>query len=364
MNQVFVPEIRDLIHAVNYHPAVSIFMPFEPKMHLKAELKHSLKVATNKVEEQLHVNYPKEIASLMMHKLSLIISELNFNTNKNSIAIFISPVFEKILYLDIKLDEKIVIDDSFEIRDLIYSKKQDHKYLALTLGAKESGVYLGNSNNLSRIVINTPNSYQSSVNNGADQPTVFSALQESDETVVDKFLQHLDNSLDIILKTYHLPLFVLGPENILIHFKKLTKHAASVIEFIPGDDDYASNDQIIKVLAPFIADWRQLCQRDILNQLEDAAANNKLAVGLRDVWHMGMIYKGRLLVVEKDYVCVGGGNISEENICKVFEPYTKFSYIKDAVDDVIEKVLENGGDVEFVEEGFMKNYHHIALIQY
>ena len=45
-------------------------------------------------------------------------------------------------------------------------------------------------------------------------------------------------------------------------------------------------------------------------------------------------------------------------------PYNKFSYIKDAVDTLIEKVLENGGDVEFVEPGMLKDYNHLALIQY
>jgi hypothetical protein len=54
----------------------------------------------------------------------------------------------------------------------------------------------------------------------------------------------------------------------------------------------------------------------------------------------------------------------EEVIYKAQEPYNKFSYIKDAVDDVMEKVLETGGDVEFVEEGLLKEYQHIALIQY
>ena len=34
------------------------------------------------------------------------------------------------------------------------------------------------------------------------------------------------------------------------------------------------------------------------------------------------------------------------------------------VDDVIEKVLENGGDVEFVDEGLLKQYDHIALISF
>ena len=39
-------------------------------------------------------------------------------------------------------------------------------------------------------------------------------------------------------------------------------------------------------------------------------------------------------------------------------------YIKDAVDDVIENLLENGGDVEFVDEGVLVAYRHIALILY
>ena len=54
----------------------------------------------------------------------------------------------------------------------------------------------------------------------------------------------------------------------------------------------------------------------------------------------------------------------DEIIYKAIEPFNKFSYVKDAVDDVIEKVLENDGDVEFVDKGFLKDYQHIALIKY
>jgi hypothetical protein len=34
------------------------------------------------------------------------------------------------------------------------------------------------------------------------------------------------------------------------------------------------------------------------------------------------------------------------------------------VDDLIEKVLQDGGDVEFVEDGSLNDYQHIALVQY
>ena len=62
------------------------------------------------------------------------------------------------------------------------------------------------------------------------------------------------------------------------------------------------------------------------------------------------------------YAAERGG--TEEIIYKAIEPYNRFSYIKDAVDDVIEKVLENGGDVEFVDTGLLEDHHHIALLQY
>ena len=69
-------------------------------------------------------------------------------------------------------------------------------------------------------------------------------------------------------------------------------------------------------------------------------------------------------MVEKNYIYAAQHGSSDEVIYKATESYNKFSCIKDAVDDVMEKVLENGGDVEFVDEGVLKNYHNIALVQY
>ena len=102
----------------------------------------------------------------------------------------------------------------------------------------------------------------------------------------------------------------------------------------------------------------------MLNQLDEAAGSKKLVFGMRDVWREAMGHKGRLLVVEKNYMFAAQHGGSEDIIYKATEPYNKFSYIKDAVDDLIEKVLENGGDVEFVDEEVLKDYHHIALVKY
>ena len=124
MNPVVTPEIAEVMSATHYQPAVSVFMPFEPKVNLKTELLHTLKLITDKVERALTKDYSKELSAIVMKKWKKITTELNFESNKKSIAIYVSPVFEKVLYLDIPMEEKIMLGETFEIRDLVYSIKQ------------------------------------------------------------------------------------------------------------------------------------------------------------------------------------------------------------------------------------------------
>jgi hypothetical protein len=364
MPSVISSEIQDVMQAVHYRPAISIIMPFEPKMNLKASLDHSLKVAIQKTEKELLENYPKEVGDLVLNKLHNIITGLNYNTHKKSIAIYVSPVFEKVLYLDIPVEEKIIVDESFEIRDLVYCKKQLHNYLVLVLSSKESKMFLGNSETFVRISSTTPDSVYAYVNDAPERVANFSDVNERKAIITEKFLLHVDKGLDIILNAYQLPLFVLGVEKIIGHFKKLTKHGAAVIDYVHGNYEEATGEELKRVLHTYVADWKQVKQKDLLNLLNDAADKKKLAVGIKNVWAEAMNQKGRLLVVEKNYMYPAqhGGNADE--IYPAGTVFNKFSHIKDAVDDVIEKVLENGGDVEFTDPPLLGKYEHIALIEY
>ncbi len=364
MNTIAIPEIRELVNALHYLPSVSIIMPFEPKMSLKDKLLHSLKIAADKVGRELAINYPGDMSLLVMQKLRAIIRNLNFNTNKRSIAIYVSPVFEKVLYLEIAVEERIMVDESFEIRDLVYSKKQVHKYLVLQISSKESRIYLGESGTLVRIVANKPErrfAYESDL---PQRVANFSDISDRKDILMDKFLHQVDNSLDIILNAYHLPLFILGTERIVGHFKSFTRHSVAIIEYVQGNYEEATIPQLNHILEPHLANWQTVKQKSILKQLDEAAGKKKLAVGMKEVWREAMMHKGRLLVVEKKFLYAAQHGSSDEVIYEASGLYNKFSYIKDAVDDVIEKVLENGGDVEFVDDGLLIDLQHIALIQY
>ena len=53
MGTISTPKAREVMDEVHFHPAISIIMPFEPKMNSKKKLTHSLKLATDKIEREL-----------------------------------------------------------------------------------------------------------------------------------------------------------------------------------------------------------------------------------------------------------------------------------------------------------------------
>ncbi|MFI5133273.1 MAG: hypothetical protein ACHQEB_03000 [Chitinophagales bacterium] len=355
---------KDVFEAVKYRPCISIILPFEPKMSLKSELEYKLKLAVAKVESELLANYTEEKTLAILRKLRSVIRNLDFNTYKKSIAIFVSPLFEKVYYLDIPVEEKIILDESFEIRDLVYSKKEMHKYLLLLLSAKKTIIYLGNTTHFVRIVSNVPYHAAAYKNDIAEKTANFSDMDHRKEVLLDKFLRHTDEGLSILLKAYPLPLFVMGTDRTAGHFKKITHNGNHILGYVHGNFEEASEAELRKALEPHIADWKKVKENDLLHQLDNAMSAQKLTTGIENVWKEAVHKKGKLLIVEKNFMYPAHHGADADTIYKEDHQVSNDFYIKDAVDDIIEKVLENGGDVEFVDEGLLKNYGRIALILY
>ena len=156
----------------------------------------------------------------------------------------------------------------------------------------------------------------------------------------------------------------MGTDRVIGHFKKITHHSDRVIDYIHGNFEDSSESELREAVAPYVADWKKLKQEDLLLQLDAAKGAKKLTMGIQNVWKEATAGKGRLLVVEKNYMCPALQSDRKEVIyLKDDARHTEF-FIKDAVDDIIEKMFESGGDVDFVDEGVLKDYQRIALITY
>lgn len=358
---------EEVINVTQYLPSISIIMPFQTKTSLKKEVLHKLKIAADEVERELRKNYPENKIKSLLHKLRSIINNLDYdyNTQKKSIAIFLSPILEKIYYLDIPVKEKVIIDQSFEVRDIIRNKKEIEKYLVLILSTKEVRLFLVNNTQFVEVNFSESNKSIDYENDIPERVSKFSDPSYRKEVLLHKFLQHIDKGVETLLKINTLPLFVLGTDRTIGHFKKITHNQKSIVKYIPGNFEKACICKIQRLLEPHLKDWENMKQMALLNKLIVASSQQKLVIGIKDVWKAATNKKGYLLVVEKNYTYTAQQtSLKDEIDLEVNLSFNYPFYIKDAVDDIIEKVIANGGDVEFVKEGLLKDYDKIALIEY
>ncbi|MDB5275854.1 MAG: hypothetical protein JWR61_809 [Ferruginibacter sp.] len=358
MKTVLQSSADNIVADMHYHPLISIQMSFDPKMVLKSKLVEKLNTIECRVEQQLLDKYNGDTAMLMIDKLRTLIAGLNYNTHKKSIAIYLSPVFEKVLYLEIDVQEKVTIDGAFDIRELVHQKKKEPSFLVMLLTNKESRIYRGNNGSLIRIVTTTPKPLPSYNKNATAAD-----LEDVKQSMLDHFLQHAHNALGIILKAYPLPLFILGNEELLNQFKTVSRGGHPVVGYIYEEVADATVQEIQKKITGHIADWKSIQGKYIACRLEKAARDGRFVAGIKNVWKNAIHHKGSLLLVEKSYPYPNQQDTGEEILLHIMEPYHPSSYIKNTVDEIIEKVFENGGDVEFVEDNFLAAYGHIVLMQ-
>jgi hypothetical protein len=85
-------------------------------------------------------------------------------------------------------------------------------------------------------------------------------------------------------------------------------------------------------------------QRVTLRQIETAVDAGRLEDGIDQVREAADSRNSRLLVFEKDQA--------------------QQFYKEDSIDDIVEKVLNNGGDIKEVDKDALEKFHHIALVRY
>lgn len=352
---------HDVEHAVSIGPAVTIILPFEPKMCRSAVLTENIHQAVEAVEMELLQNHCDDMGMLVIQKLKTLIQNLNYNTYNKSIALFVSPVFEKVLYLDFDVDTRISIAPNFKIRDIVKTRKAPHEFLVLFIGNKESHIYQGRGTSFTRILSNTPEAQYA----GYDQ--LYPSLVNPDEAIrkeqrLKVCLHHTDQALHTIVQAYQMPLLVVGPAHTLQLFRKITRHAALVVDYLELEADEIMSVKLRMAIEPAISDWEAMRHKFILNRLNIAERNDRVAKGMTNVREKVMKGKGSLLVIEDNFPAPADSGNGDAALYQAIGHYSKYSYVQDAVDELIEKLLERGAEVQFVKEGLLIESGRIALV--
>lgn len=344
-------------------PAISIILPFRPMMSSKAALENKLKGAVDQVESILLADYPTDIALPVIVKLRLLLHKVNYHTHKRSVAIFVSQGFEKVYHLDIEVEENIIVDRQIHISSIVDSKKQHVEYLVLLLSAQRSQIFLAGEAGFKLIKSNGAVNTFAQLKDMTARIRSCATARQRKEILLDSFLRQMDAELSVLLDAYDLPVFVMAPGHVLTHFRQISGNTEKLVGFIEGNYDNAVQEEIKNRIMPYIANWKKFRQQNALQEIEKAVTDHKIATGMDNVKKQASHTKNKLLVLEKDLISTAflhpGMDKDGDDLSFSKEAHNS----NRTIDDIILKVLENGGDVEFVDNGILKNYNRITLVQ-
>ena len=360
MVTTFSPGLSAVIRSVYDRPSLTLMLPFEPKMASKSELSHIMKQAEKEAERQLSKDYGFEIVGMMIRKLQVVFEELNYATHEKSVAIFLSPIFQKVLYLNIAVNRKIIIDGAFSIRDVVRNRQEKVQYLALALNGSSCEVFHFDGRSCTRMVFDVPRSYEDIVNEWFGSASSFTDESTRRQVVMQEFLLRIDKSLAILLDAYALPVFVIGPGEVVGHFAKVTKNAEAIVRVI-YHDSYITTNTLGDVVAPYLRTWKELMDKKRLQKMGAALTRRRLAAGIPDVWLAAKKNNIEQLIVEKNFYRFNGRT---EKVFPIrMAIYDKYSETKDVVDDIVGRVLQHRGEVSMVDDGALEEYGQIVAIK-
>ncbi|MBS1603333.1 MAG: hypothetical protein JST42_11740, partial [Bacteroidetes bacterium] len=262
---------------VKNKPSVVLVSPFDPKMTPRHELEGTIKSLVEKAERQLLAAHSSEEALPVVNILRQLVRKLDYSTHRRAIALFASRETGEIAYMDMEVQQRLVIDEPFRIRDLADYKRNEKEYLVMVLGGDQSRTYLGRDNQLRLIKNNTRQSVSS-----------------------HGFVYQMDNGLGSVLKVYPLPVFIVGPAAVIGDFRKITRHPEHVAGYLQKDNIDWTECRLQEWLKPELAAWDTLRQRMVRQQMEKAEKAGKLITGLDNVARAATSRNSQLLLIPKD----------------------------------------------------------------
>jgi hypothetical protein len=356
------------------YPSVSIILPVNNKFpHYKAG-EERLNFLLKENEKKLVHDFPEKKVQPLIKDMYKLAHKIDFRKLSQGLALYISPAREKVFHLPFEVKERVIIDKTFEVRDLLLASKTNFSYAVITVSEKSVRVFSGFNHRISEIkVAEMPYSIDDVGGEGRSRIASFtsfsSARNVSDaksylENKLEKYLREIDRVITAEPNLKKVPLVICGSDRVTGHFDKLTKNAKHILGYVHGNFDNASSVAIADKVNPLLKNKIEAAQKEMLEKLEAAMNKKKVLSGIRDVWNAAYNKRGRLLLVEKDYSVKAKTAKEPDKLITTGVKENDYHFISDAVDDVIELVLKYGGDVAFVDNRKLEEHSRIALITF
>ncbi|HLG35250.1 MAG TPA: hypothetical protein VI757_10245, partial [Bacteroidia bacterium] len=276
-------------------PSVSIILPVNNKFpHYKAG-EERLNFLLKETEKKLVHDFPEKKVQPLISDMYKLAGNIDFRKLSHGLALYVSPDRRKIIHLPFEVKEKVIIDKTFEVRDLLFAAKNNLSYAVITISEKKVRVFSGFNHRLSEIKVEEmPFNIDDVGGDGRSRIASFTSFSSernvSDqksflENKMEKYLREIDHVISKEPNLKKIPLVICGTDRIAGHFKNITKNSKHILGIVHGNFDNADLNELAGKVNPLLKKKTELIQSEMLEKLEAAMNKKKVVSGIRDVWN-------------------------------------------------------------------------------
>ncbi len=345
------------LQALTKVPALSILLPTHRTSPDNKQDPIVVKNLVKEASDRLAEEFSARDLEPLLKNLDELVEDIDYTYALDGLALFVAHDFAKKFYLPFTVPQRVIIDQTFATRDLVYGLHRAQRYWVFLL-----------SQNASRLLAGTGETLEE-VNNKdfplqMEGPGATTVLPDSaDSAYLDdrhrRFFQSVDRAFAAYAADDTLPIILGGVVRQISFFQEVSGYTAQVAGTISGNFDKATVSELVPEVWPFVQEVRAQQRTDALAALDTAIGEKKVSTALGEIWQLANEGRGKLLLVESGYHVPGV--VDDKGGLQIVEAKGGTEVMDDAIDEIIEAVLAKGGEVMLVNDGALADYHGIAL---
>jgi hypothetical protein len=348
------------LQAHREYPSVSILAPTHRTAPANKRDPIKVKNLLTTAVKRLHEEYTKREVADVVDRLQKLVKAVDWQHTLDGLALFAGRNVSLSVSLPFKVKPRAIVDETFATRDLAYALNRAVAYRVLVLG-HQARLFDAWTTVLEEHSAKPFPMRHTGPGGAAKLPggPGINPLAVRDDGM-RQFFRSVDQAVAAVQRDNRLSLIVVGVDRNLAFFKEVTSHNADVVGMLTGNHEKTPPDKLGKLVWP-IFDLAMTARRtEALVQLDSAVGVQRHNSGIDQVWRVANQGQVKMLLVEKNYKHPADLNGAGDRLM----PYTGKgpAALDDAVDEVIERVMESGGDVYFYADGELDVHQRIAAV--
>ncbi len=346
-------------------PCVSIILhnpsPTIPNRVLQGRLKNAVKEVDHQLQ-RWHSESEK-VKSIRVHLQQLLDSHI-WDTYAPSLAIFINQDIQEITYLPFPVQAKVIVDTSFEVRDILYTMNRLFHHYVLSIGWKNTRMWEGFGKYIFPKDIDGAPDGAEAYREPLNEIRLMSDRSQYEATLMKKYIRDLIHYIDKKgYITHAIPWLIAGDPKFVHLFKETFPYPELIVGEMPNTLDHASISEVQQLVEQRLTQMTETYESHLFQGLQKYIDAQRYVSGLEAAWRVIHQGRGMILVVERGYRTEGWSAKNRPEVISL-QPMKAPDYLyhEDAVDDLIEACLDRKGRVYFASSKWMKPYRHILTI--